>query len=524
MEFQGLRKLAEQLAGPLGLIGTIGGFVGDVLAPLGSFAPWVAGFSFAVFLLSLVSYVPLRKKGGAELGESYVPMIMVLSAGSAVIFTFWAVVFSMGPERGYLAENVDPIAQIQAQLLGLDEKITEIQETTEETAENVEVIATAQAEGFADIQAAFASLQATQVLVENPTTPQEWYSNARIYHLKGDTANAVKAYEGYFAAGLEYVDPVTEYVALLTSTEGIARARQKVSDLLNQHPDNKVFDMVMATMLDIPEDRITRLENLATRAPEFAPVFEALGREYNRQVIGLYTLEAVEKQQNVLKKVQELEAQQLYSRYFIDKIKAQENLQWVESTLANYLVLEGQQVTLNPYFGPDGLNIAVIIPEAYPQDMFYSLDDPNPSTPAAKFDFNGQQMVNTTIGPIPYTKGEHTVYVKYVNRTGSESEVFSYTYNVNDIMVSVAQLPRDFSTNAIPVNLMLFVVEGNSEDYYTFNYSIDNPSLDQKVEGFAELALITLPNVELGEHTLYVQGIAPDGSETELVEFVFTIQ
>src|SRR3990172_7042434 len=280
-----LRKALTRAAGPVSLIGAVGGFIGDIIAPLGNFAPWIAGLSLVFAVITLFGFLALRRRQGAEAWDSPVAGALLASSASTVIFGFWSVIFAVGPDRGYLAENVAPIATVQAQLLNLQEDVTEIKETTGETATQVVLAATAQAQGFADIQAAFAALQAGGgSIVANPQTPQEWYSNARLYQLRGDTANTLKAYEGYFTFNLEYVDPYQEYTALLKAAEGIARARQIISAQLNARPDSLALELTFARLLDTRVERLARLTALATRAPQFGPVFFELGEEYTQAI------------------------------------------------------------------------------------------------------------------------------------------------------------------------------------------------------------------------------------------------
>src|SRR5262245_57202278 len=176
---ESLRKAVTRAATPASIIGAVGGFIGDIVAPLGNFAPWVALISLVFAIIALVGFLSLRQKQSALAWDSPVAGGLLIAGASTLIFGVWSIVFAVGPERGYLAENIEPIAAMQAQLLNLQEDVTQIKETTEETAEEVAAIGTAQAEGFADIQDAFAALQMGEgTLVENPTTPQEWYSNA----------------------------------------------------------------------------------------------------------------------------------------------------------------------------------------------------------------------------------------------------------------------------------------------------------------------------------------------------------
>ncbi len=132
-----IRKILNRMLGPLGAIAAIGGFVGDVLQPLFDIAPWVAGFSLATFVGSLVALVIYRRTSTVELAESLIPAVLVLSAGSTLIFAGYSVLWNEAPERGFLAANVEPVSRAQASLLGLEEEIAEISEAVDRTEEIV---------------------------------------------------------------------------------------------------------------------------------------------------------------------------------------------------------------------------------------------------------------------------------------------------------------------------------------------------------------------------------------------------
>lgn len=540
-----LRNTMTRTAGPLGIIGAVGGFVSDVLAPLGSFAPWVAVLSLLVFIGTLVAFVGMRRRPGMEEGESIMPAVLVISGGATLIFAGWSLLFAAGPENGYLADNIEPIAQMQASLLGLEESVAEIQETTAETAAQVETIATvqsdvqettgetaaqvnaiatAQAQGFADIQQAFAALQSNQSIVEDPQTPQEWYSNARLYQLRGDTANAITAYEGYFSFGLEYVDPYLEYTRLLQATEGIARTRQAISDMLDQQPDSRTLDMVLATLLDTPEERTARLEALAQRAPDFAPVFHKLGEAYTSALRANFTQNLRDKQADAFETLFQLETtQQGYSRYYIDKSLAQENLADAQIALESYASASTLELDFLPFYSYDGLTITVLLPEGNVQELRFSIDDPNPTNTTGSNSFSGQTFANTTIGPIPLEKGSYTLYVQYVDATGAESPVYEYPYTIEDVVINYTQQPFDFSTNGIPVIFTMAVVEGDPNGLYTYRYSVDSDALDQSVQGVGQAGVIQISPMEPGDHVLTVQAEGADGATTKPVRFAFTV-
>ena len=89
-----MRKVFNRMLGPLGLIAAIGGFVGDVLQPFLDLAPWVAAISFVVFAGSVVALILYRRTAEVELAESLIPAILVLAAGSTIIFAGYSVLFS----------------------------------------------------------------------------------------------------------------------------------------------------------------------------------------------------------------------------------------------------------------------------------------------------------------------------------------------------------------------------------------------------------------------------------------------
>jgi len=522
---ESLRKAISRASVPVGLISTIGGFIGDIIAPLGNFAPWIAVLSAIAAALLAPGFVALRRKQGAEAWDSPVAGGLIIATASTAVFTFWAFIFQVGPDNGYLAENISPIATVQAQLLNLQEDVTEIKETTGETATQVVSAATAQAQGFSDIQSALAALQAGKgTLIENPVTPQDWYSNARLYQLRGDTVNAIKSYEGYFQFNLEFVDPYLDYVALLKASEGIARTRQAISAQLDAHPENKTLDMIMATLLDVPEDRLERLEALTTRVPQYGPAFNELAKEYTRALGKSFAAALLAKQQAAFAQLFKLEEQQLFSQYYIDKKAAEEQLEAARSIVAGYAGSAARygKVDIQIYNLPDGTRFNLSITDAVPQQILFNFDHPEPVTDTGRIASGGQTFPNYSVGPLTLPLGEHTFYMRYIDANGTPSQVFSKTFQILPIALTFFQMPIDFSTNTIPGNFSVGVLGAVESDVYTYHYSVDSDALTETVESIA-MTNILVTGLKPGEHTLYVQAIASDGKKTEVVKFPFTV-
>ncbi|HMO60223.1 MAG TPA: hypothetical protein PKA05_18735 [Roseiflexaceae bacterium] len=522
---EAVRKASMRAAAPVGLIGSIGGFVADVVAPLGNFAPWIMALSLAIALAALFGFLKLRRQQGDRAWETPIAAVLVIAGASTIIFGGWSVVFAAGPERGYLAENIEPIAEIQARLLNIEQEVGEIKETTGETATQVVVAATAQAQGFADIQQAFAELQRGEgTIIANPATPQEWYSNARLYQLRGDTANAIRAYEGYLSFNLEFVDPLKEYSALLRASEGIARTRQIIGDLLNRNPQNLSLELMIATLLDTPQERLERLNALATRAPQYGPVFAALGEEYTRAIGTTATQDILNRQTEAFETLVRLEEQQLFSRYYIDKLQADQQLDTARRSLAAFAGAQTVFGTIDIDIAQysNGTQFTFIFAEASTaQDILFSIDNPDPQTSTGR---SPTGMPNILIAPMLLPVGDHTIYMRYIDANGVESAVYSEAFTVNEISVLFIQLPPDFSTNTIPATFTVGILGAKLEDatFYTYRYSIDEPSLSETKEGFA-IEVLQITGLTPGEHTLYIQADGSDGSQTAVVEYPFVV-
>lgn len=466
-----LRKAMTRAAGPVGLIGAVGGFIGDIIAPLGNFAPWVALISLAAAALALFGFLRVRRAQGAAAWDTPLAGALLIAGASTAVFGAWAAIFAVGPANGYLSENIAPVATLQAQVLNLQADVTEIKTTTGETATQVVAAATAQAQGFADIQEAFAALQLGQgTLVADPQTPQAWYSNARLYQLRGDTANALAAYEGYLQFNLEYVDPILEYSALLRATEGIARTRQRLTELLNQHPDNLSLELAVARLLDTLAERLERLTALAARAPQYGPAFNELGEEYTRAIGSTATQDLVQKQTEAYSTLLKLEETQLFTRFYIDKALAEERLDGARRTLAAFsgaqTALSQVEIQVAHYY--NGTQFVFVFAESSTaQKILFSIDDPQPKTDTGR---NAAGFPNILIQPILLPVGEHTLYLQYVDVNGVASAVYSQPFRVDPVTVLFQQLPPDFSTNLIPGTFTVGILGARVEDATSYTY------------------------------------------------------
>ncbi len=584
MNSEYLSKVASRAAGPIGLIGAVGGFVSDVLQPLGAIAPPVAGLSLlAAIIFGGMTYHESRNKRHDIWDTAYSGGLFI-SICSVVIFTIWSFVFAAAPERGYLAENIEPIAQLQAQVLNLQEDVTEIKETTAQTQEDVqtiataqaqgnetlqgvqdtttntqedvqtiatvqaegnetlqgvqdtttntqadvEAIATAQAQGFADIQAAFAQLQTSQTIIENPTTPQEFYSNARLHQLKGNTADAIKAYEGYLKFNLEYVDPIQDYTDLLKATEGISRARAMINQRLGETPGNLSLDLVAAGLLDNGAQRISRYEALTSRAPAYGPAFLALGQEYDRKLgEGGGIRDLTQKLLSTFTTLQELESKQNLLRFYIDKNRgiaafdeAMARLEFHQNAAANNSLSE-PEVLLR--FESDGMTPIFLIADAV-SEFYMGFDDPATLRNTGTVPSGAGPIANTNnFTPFALPIGDHILYFKYIDKNGAESPIFERAFRMTPLVANIQSLGADFTTGKYSALVDTWIYEGNLDAYWTFYWGWSENQMDNVLPG-TNGTVFTLADLEPGDHTVYIRADANDGSKIDTVAFPFTIE
>jgi serine/threonine protein kinase len=381
-----------------------------------------------------------------------------------------------------------------------------------------------EAAGYANMASVVESIKAgQQVLVENPTTPQDWYGNARVYQLRGDNTNAILSYESYFEFNLEFVDPYDEYLALLRATEGAAYAKQHIRELRTAAPDNLSLDLTWARIQATPEERLDELIPLGEKYPQYAPVFYYIGADYDRLLLEGVTASLLEKQNSAYTKLFELEESLIFSKFFIDKAKAQELLENAHTKLETYSLSSSyaSEPEALIYQYAEGVQFIFTIMEASPEEILYSLDDPTPQHSTGKV--QGLDYVNQSVGPVVIPIGDHTIYFSYIDKNGVESQVFEQAFTVEPVVANWIQNPPDFATN-ISSGSFLFTSAYPIEDaMYGLRYSIDSDTLDSEATAYMGILSVEIPEIDQGDHILYIQAIDPDGVESKIVEYEFTV-
>lgn len=170
-----------------------------------------------------------------------------------------------------------------------------------------------------------------------------------------------------------------------------------------------------------------------------------------------------------------------------------------------------------------GLIVGLALPDVDTERILFSIDDPEPKIDNGRSTSGTLTIANNSIGPIPHEKGEHTLYIQYVDENGETGEIFSLDYKIDDIVFNFTQLPYDLETESTPAIFTMFVVDGDTDALYSYAYSVDSKALDQSVDGVAEGGVIQLQNMEPGEHILNVQATSPN-NQTDIIAIPFTIE
>jgi hypothetical protein len=314
---------------------------------------------------------------------------------------------------------------------------------------------------------------------------------------------------------------------LVKATEGIVRARERIDAYYNADTTSPTLDLASARLLDSADERLARYIAIAERAPQYGPVFYELGMEYDRALGAAVTTDTVQKQGDAYSTLLNLEKDvQGYTRFFIDKTLAEKNLTAAQQRFDAF----GQarnvmgQVNVFVYQYNDGMQFIVSLAEDGIKKLLFDVDNPTPTRETGTTNAGGVTRPNMTIGKIPLPVGEHTLYLQYIDANDVPSEVIEKPFTVRQVFATFQQQPVDFSTNTYPGTFSIGVTGVPLETFYTYKWSIDSDALDNEQLG-AAMGGISVTGLKAGDHILYLQAIAQDGSKTyDIEEIPFTVQ
>lgn len=411
-----------------GLLSAIGGFIGDVLQPL-------APFSEYIFYILLIAIVPLTLiyYFFKNLKNKIVPFLSF-----AIIFAFISgVMFGLqlasdNKEKGVLSAIVPGIEKIQSSLGIIDEKLISIKEDTEVIKENTKNIS-----GKLDMLGTKIGKQGG--IISNPSTFQEWYSNARQYELKGDFLNTRISYLKYFTYKKDFIDPHLHFFKLLKIQEGKAGAREVYTDLKTMYPSIAIEIVYALSLRD--ENKIETLTRLANENPNYSPILYILSKEYSLNKLGEQTLSETKLEKEYLEKFIVMAENGSYLKYYLDKNVAAKHLEnakiRLKTILATYIDSTAliQPVTLSMQYAGRDMLINLDIPEpiselsySYGANIDYNL------TKIIPFRIDGRYMPEQSmmLTRPKNTKEKFRFFVKYKDLKGENHGPFDLSFIPDD--------------------------------------------------------------------------------------------
>jgi len=439
-----------------------------------------------------------------------------------------------GHERGVLATVITPLQKLQDSVFNLQKDVTAIKETTAETKAQTERIESKQDQvlaKLADMSRAFEAAAQGGTFIENAQTPAEHYHNARFAELKADAAQARKSYAAFVTSGAEFIDPCIAWTDMLKIHDGIEGARETVAAMRRT---NTTLSLEAAAALLLPQTaRTGALRKLAERAPEFAPVFYLLSREFSVEKRGEQTVADKNEEKAALEKFMALSDKGQLLKFIMDKKEGQK---WLEDAAARLTKLAATPdavlktpVTLSTQQSNQGWMLTFGFADFKLKKIEYRLDGQgdfkdtglgtvaNPQT--------GLPMPNPFVNAGTLSAGEHTVEVRYTDMADQVNGPYKLTFNTNAAELANT---KQVLTQLAPNWLLFRDYDGKLLLYFTsllshrgalksIRYSLDGDALD-KTFPFEKPSAGEGP-YETGKGPIFIE--VPGGTKSACVQIEF---
>jgi len=195
-------------------VGTLGGFIGDVLTPLGPVTEWL--FYLSIFITLAFGLVYLKNK--SEFSKKILPtsFLLVLTFG---IFS----VINNDTENGILGDNSEMIAGIQKSLFNIEESLEKIDQKLDVRFDKIEELIT------------------SSNPIENPKNANDFILNAYLYKNSGNLVKSEKSFHEFIKiTGMEKFDLFLDYFEVLKTNYG----RQKAISVLKSSSSSTMVNVI----------------------------------------------------------------------------------------------------------------------------------------------------------------------------------------------------------------------------------------------------------------------------------------
>lgn len=267
-----------------------------------------------------------------------------------------------------------------------------------------------------------------------PSEPYEYYANARVYELRGDSANAVRMYEKYLTFAPDYVDPHYQYQRYLRATEGRTAAREIYNEMKFDRPDDRTLQFA-AALLQSPTQRKAQLEAFVADHPDFAPALYALSLDFSQRRLGSQTTADKRRERELLDDFLALHEDGLYVKYFIDKPAAEAEIEDAQERLAALSVMATDAmenpVSMNVSVGGGGFMVYFIIADLAHGEIF--VQQPGEGFESLGMTTNRNPMTGAMMPKsyfdLPMETSAMDLQVKYIDAKGVEQGPYVLSFD-----------------------------------------------------------------------------------------------
>ena len=270
MESKSIQSLLKPALKVAGLFGTVGGFIGDVLSPLGPVLMYLLYLSIFTLIISLLAMIVTKDKK-KDLFKS----ITITS----VVFSVMFGVFSQlneDNENGFLSENVEFISQFQSNLNLIDEKLDKISDQIEVVDEKID-------EGFKNLSEEIKNSNP----IKNPKTPKDFILNAYLYMDGGDLKKSEESFISFFNLKEKfYIDAMYDFVSVMRNNNGYNYVKTYFETNANEDEVFKLFKLLNSkNSNDLELLKRIKNSNLNQNLVDFAVVLITNDSDFYMRVI-----------------------------------------------------------------------------------------------------------------------------------------------------------------------------------------------------------------------------------------------
>lgn len=402
------------------VIGTLAGLFGDFMTPLAAINTWLFVLTFSASLV--LGWVwfrsePTNRHNWETLFPNKCFAISIVILIALGLWFFGSFVLA-SKEKGIVSDYVPGIAKLQETLLGIHADVKDIKADTAELKSHTSEILqeTRRIGGNID------EIGKLGGVVKNPTTAAEFYHNARIHELGGDFKSAFAAYEKYLAFDQEFLDPYESYLILLRSQRGNTAAEKIWTELGKKYPDNIALSIVGTNFL-LPQEQRAELNRLVEQHKDCLPIYWEIAQSLSAKTNPNRSKLDRDYEIKYIRKILDAPEDD-FLRYYLDKKQGRQLIAEMRSLVGEYT---GKTEIPFRLFTEGGITVN----DNNVEWIEFSFDQKNwtrVSNLEKSRSINSESYACSPTLPENSKQKWAEIHVRYQDREGKTSEIFSGTY------------------------------------------------------------------------------------------------